>query len=175
MAVKYLGQSRILGILLPKYLDIGTFGCDIVSSVLQCLFVVVEDNPDVMEKIKLTCEKQLQELMSIEDTDPSILLIRTLSAGVIINTCGGNIAVLPINVINQIVSILSMTLSIDHRLVCNQLSSIVPLIDGSGKFEPPKGKDGQMLESQLKSVSQILDAQQRSIEIIANICSCDGK
>ncbi|KPI94899.1 HEAT repeat-containing protein 3 [Papilio xuthus] len=173
LAVKYLGQSRVLSILLPRYLDIATFGCDIVSSVLQCLFVVVEDNPDVMEKIKLTCEKQLQELMSIEDTDPSILLIRTLSAGVIINTCGGNMAVLPVNVINLIVSILAMTLSIDHRLVCNQLSSIVPLNDGSGKFEPPKGKDAQMLDNQLKSASQILDAQQRSIEIIANICSCD--
>ncbi|CAG4978619.1 unnamed protein product [Parnassius apollo] len=173
LAVKYLGQSRVLSILLPRYLDIATFGCDIVSAVLQCLFVVVEDNPDVMEKVKSTCEKQLQELMVIENSDPSYLLIKTLASGVIINTCGGNMAVLPVNVIHQIVTILAKTLSIDHRLVCNELSSSVPLTNGSEKLESPQGKEAQVLENQLKSVSHMLDAQQRSIEIIANICSCD--
>ncbi|CAH2050454.1 unnamed protein product, partial [Iphiclides podalirius] len=148
LAVKYLGQSKVLSILLPRYLNLPTFGCDIVSAVLQCLFVVVEDNPDVMEKVKLTCEKQLQELMAIENSDPSFLLIKTLAAGVIINTCGGNMGMLP-------------------------LSSNVPLNDGNGKFEAPRGKEAQILENQLKTVSQMLDAQQSSIEIIANICSCE--
>ncbi|XP_068626459.1 HEAT repeat-containing protein 3 [Battus philenor] len=173
LAVKYLGQSRILNILLPRYLDMATFGCDIVSAVLQCLFVVVEDNPEVMTKIKSTCEKQLQEIMIIENDDPAFLLIKTFAAGVIINICGGNMAILPVNVINQIVVILAKTLSIDHRKVCNQLSSSVPISDDSGKFDLPKGKEAQTLESQLKSVLQILDAQQSTIEIIANICSCD--
>lgn len=172
--MKYLGQSNVLSILLPRYLNLATFGCDIVSAVLQCLFVVVEDNPDVMEKVKATCDKQLQELMSIGSSEPSFLLIKTLAAGVIINTCGGNMGVLPVNIINQVVTILAETLSIDHRTVCNQLSSIVPLNDGNGKFETPKGKEAQALENELKSVSQMLDAQQSSIEIIANICSCEG-
>lgn len=128
-----------------------------------------------MDKVKQNCEQQLQSLLGLEDNEPSVLLIRTLSAGVIINTCGGNIASLPIDVINRIVSILAKSLSVDHRMVCNQLSSNVPLKDGAGKITAPKGKEAVVLENQLNSVSQMLDAQQSSLEIIANICSCDGE
>ncbi|XP_049876847.1 HEAT repeat-containing protein 3 [Pectinophora gossypiella] len=172
LAIKYLGQSKILDIL-PRYLDIPTFGAEIVIAALQCLFVVIEDNPVAMEKIKTNSEKQLQVLLALEDSDPSALLIKTLAAGVIINTCGGNIASLPVTVIHQIISILAATLTVDHRMVCNQLTSSLPLADDAGKVEAPKGKEAQVIESQIKSVSQMLDAQQCSIEIIANICSCD--
>ncbi|NP_001233145.1 71 kDa protein [Bombyx mori] len=171
LAVKYVGQSRILDIL-PRYLDMSLFGIDIVAAVLQCLFVVVEDNPLAMEKIKSNCQKQLQTLIYLEGTDPSQLLIKTLSAGVIINTHGGKLTTLPIEMINQIMSILAKTLSVDHRFACNQLSSQVPLKNTSGKMEdPPKIKDAQILDKQIKAVIQMLDAQQSAIEIIANICS----
>ncbi|XP_073957110.1 HEAT repeat-containing protein 3 isoform X2 [Choristoneura fumiferana] len=172
LAIKYLGQSRILDIL-PRYLDLTTFGNDIVTAVLQCLIVVVEDNPPAMEKIKSNSEGQLQVLLSLESDEPSILLVKTLSAGVIINTCGGNISSLPGNVISQIISILAKTLSVDHRQACNQLSSNVPLPASDGKVAAPKGKAAQVLENHIKSVSQILDAQQSSVEIVANICSCE--
>lgn len=174
LAIKYLGQSRILDIL-PRYLDLTTFGNDIVTAVLQCLIVVVEDNPLAMEKIKSNSEGQLQLLLSLESDEPAILLVKTLSAGVIINTCGGNISSLPSNVISQIISILAKTLTVDHRQACNQLSSNVPLPDGDGKVTALKGKAAQELDNHIKSVSQILDAQQSSVEIVANICSCEGK
>ncbi|KAH9637671.1 hypothetical protein HF086_009339 [Spodoptera exigua] len=172
LAVKYLGQSRILDIL-PRYLDLGTFTSEIVTAVLQCLFVVVEDNPAAMAKIKTNAEKQLETLLGLEGTDSSILLVKTLAAGVIINTCGGNITTLPVDFIRRIMTILANTLSVDHRLICSQLSSNVPLSDGSGKVEAPKGKAAQQLDSQIQSVTQMLTAQQSSIEIIANICSCE--
>lgn len=146
-----------------------------MTAVLQCLFVVVEDNPLAMQKTKSNCERQLQALLSLESLEPGNLLIKTLSAGVIINICGGNVTVLPIDVINQIMTILGVTLSIDHRLMSSQLSSQVPLSDGSSKIVAPKGKAAELLQSQIKSVSQMLDAQQTAIEIIANICSCEGK
>ncbi|KAJ8735590.1 hypothetical protein PYW07_007210 [Mythimna separata] len=172
LAVKYLGQSRILDIL-PRYLDFGTFNADVVTAVLQCLFVVVEDNPAAMAKIISNAEKQLQALLGLEGEDPAIVLLKTLSAGVIINTCGGNITTLPTDVINRIMSILANTLSVDHRLICSQLSSTVPLRDELGKVEAPKGKAAQELESQIQAVLQMLNAQQSAIEIIANICSSE--
>ncbi|CAG9117502.1 unnamed protein product [Plutella xylostella] len=172
LAIKYLGQSRILDIL-PRYLDLATFGKDVVTAVLQCLFVVLEDNPLAMDKVKVLCERPLEQLLALEDSDPSTLLVRTLSAGVIINTCGGNIASLPVHVINKIISILATTLSVDHRQACNQLSSSVPLGDATGTVVPPRGKEAQELEKQLRSVSLMIDAQQSSVEIIANLCSCD--
>lgn len=172
LAIKYLGQSRILDIL-PRFLDLTTFNNEIASNTLQCLFVVVEDNPFAMKKLKVNSERQLQTLLALDCNDPDILLLRTLSAGVIINICGGNIAVLPVDVVNQIFSILASTLLVDHRLVCNQLSSSVPLSDASGKVEMPKGKEALLLEKQIKSVLQMLDAQQCAVEIVANICSCE--
>ncbi|XP_030040343.2 HEAT repeat-containing protein 3 [Manduca sexta] len=172
LAIKYMGQSRILDIL-PRYLDISVFNNDIVAAVLQCLFVVVEDNPIAMEKIKSNCEKQLQTLLSLESGEPDAYLLKTLSAGVIISTCRGKLATLPINVVNQIISILAKTLSVDHRFVCSQLSNQVPLGDTSAKKEPPQSKLTQLLNNQIKSAMQIVDAQQSAIEIIANICSND--
>ncbi|XP_013191284.2 HEAT repeat-containing protein 3 [Amyelois transitella] len=172
LAVKYLGQSRILDIF-SRYLDVTTFGHDIVTAVLQCLFVAVEDNPDAMQKIQSNSEKQLQMILFLEGTDPSDILIKTLSAGVIINISGGIISSLPLNVMNEVISILANTLSVDHRLACNQVSSNIPLSNAEGKVIQPKGREAQLLESQLKSVCQVLDAQQSAVEIIANICLCE--
>lgn len=176
LAVKYLGQTRILDIL-PKFLtyDDTISNNDIVTAVLQCLFVVVEDNPAAMQKIKTNSESQLERLLSLEGTDPSVLLVKTLSAGVIINTCGGNIATLPANVIHQIITILATTLAIDHRLACSQLSSNIPLVNAAGKVPEMKGKEAQVLEKQLKSATQMLEAQQSAVEIVANICSSEGE
>lgn len=172
--MKCLENSNILNIF-PRYLDLSTFGDEIVTAILQCLFVAVEDNPSAIEKIKNSSERQLRELLLLESNDPSALLVKTLAGGVIINLCGGNISSLPVDIMNQIILILSRTLSLDHRLACNQLSSNVPLSDTSGKDAPPSGKEAQVLESQIKSVLQVLDAQQSAIEIIANVCSCDGE
>lgn len=174
LAIKYLGQSRILDIF-PRYLDLQAFGSDIVTAVLQCLFVAIEDNPLAIQKVRTNSEKQLESLISLEGSDPSVLLIKTLASGVIINSSAGNITSLPANVMNEIISILANTLSVDHRLACNQVSSNIPLSNAAGKITPPKGKDAQILDNQLKSISHMLDAQQSAIEIIANICSCEGK
>lgn len=127
-----------------------------------------------MEKIKNSCENQLKSLLLLENPEPNQLLIKTLAAGVVLNLCNGNISTLPVELINQIIAILANTLDIDHRLTCNQLSSNVPLSDKSGSVPSPKGKEAQILENHIKSVLQTLDAQQSAIEIIANICSCEG-
>jgi hypothetical protein len=174
LAIKYVGQSKILDIL-PRYLQLAIFGCEIVIATLQCLFVVVEDNPVAMEKIKSNCEGPLQELIGLEGSEPPTLLIKTLASGVIINTCGGNLGSLPINVVNQVLANLANALSVDHRLACNQLSSSIPLSEGSKKAPAPKGSEAKILENQIKAVSHLLDSQQSAIEIIANICTCEGK
>lgn len=126
-----------------------------------------------MEKIKAKAESQLTVLLSLDGIEPTVLLLKTLSAGVIINACGGNIASLPVDVINQIMLKLATTLGVDHRLACNQLSSNVPLSNAAGKVEPPK--EAHILENQIKAILDILDAQQSAVEIIANICSCEGQ
>ncbi|XP_032529076.2 HEAT repeat-containing protein 3 [Danaus plexippus] len=172
LAMKYVGDSRILDIFC-RYLDLSTFGIDIVTAILQCLFVIVEDNPKAVDKLKNSCERQLRELLSIEGNDPSNLLIKSVAGGLTISLCGGNIVTLPTAVLNQIIGILAQTLSVDHRLACNQLSSNVPLGDGAGKVKIPEGKEAMVLEKQVKSVIQVLDAQQSAIEIITNICSSE--
>lgn len=170
LAVKYMEQSRILDIL-SRYLDLTTFGSDIVAAVLQCLLVVVEDNPEAIHKVKANCEERLQQLLSIESNDSDKLLLKTLAAGVTINL-SGSVTALSLLVINRLITILAESLTIDHRQMCNSLSSAVPLQDVNGKTPLPKGKEGQQLENQLKSVHLMLEAQQRAVEIVANLCSC---
>lgn len=170
LAVKYMEQSRILDIL-SRYLDLTTFGSDIVAAVLQCLLVVVEDNPEAIQKVKANCEERLQQLLSIESNDSDKLLLKTLAAGVTINL-SGSVTALSLLVINRLITILAESLTIDHRQMCNSLSSAVPLQDVNGKTPLPKGKEGQQLENQLKSVHLMLEAQQRAVEIVANLCSC---
>ncbi|XP_045448424.1 HEAT repeat-containing protein 3 [Melitaea cinxia] len=172
LAVKYVGESKILDIV-PNYLDVTIFGADLVIAIMQLLFVLVEDNPLAIKKVCSTTERQLRDLLSLESSDPSALLIKTLTGGIIINICGGDIASLPIDVLNQIFAVLAQTLSADHKLVCNELSSSVPLCEADGKVVSPKGKEAQQLDNKIKSVSRTLDSQQTAIEIIANICSCE--
>ncbi|CAH2102480.1 unnamed protein product [Euphydryas editha] len=172
LAVKYVGKSKILDIV-PRYLDVSTFGVELVIAVMQLLFVIVEDNPLAIKKVSSTSERQLRDLLSIESSDSPALLIKTLTGGIIINICGGDIASLPIDVLNQIFTVLAKTLSVDHRLVCNELSSSVPLSDGDGKVVGPKGQEALLLDNKIKSVSRTLESQQIAIEIIANICSCE--
>ncbi|CAK1540045.1 unnamed protein product [Leptosia nina] len=172
LAVKYLTDSRILDIL-PRYLDLATFGNDIVIAVMQCLFVVVEDNDVAIKKIQSSSEEYLKRFLLLENNEPSMFLLKTLAAGIAINICKGNIGSLPLDVMGQIMQILAKSLSLDHRLSCNQLSSSVPLQNRAGKVEAPKGKDAVDLQKRIKSVTHTLDAQQCAIEILANICSCD--
>ncbi|XP_045528350.1 HEAT repeat-containing protein 3 [Pieris brassicae] len=172
LAVKYLTESRILDIL-PRYLDIATFGSDIVIAVLQCILVVVEDNNVGIKKIHLATEQNFKGFLLLDSNEPQILLIKTLAAGIVINICNGNIASLPVDVVSQIMQILAKTLLIDHRMACNQLSSSVPLQNGAGKIVQTKGKDTLVLQNQIKAVTHMLDAQQSAIEILANICSCE--
>lgn len=169
-----MSESRVLDIL-PRYLDISSFGSDIVAAVLQCLFVVIEDNPVAIEKVKRLYESVLQSLLSLESSDPSFLLIKTLAAGVIITSCEGQLTTLPVDVVTKIISILASTLSIDQRMACNQLSSNIPLKDNTGVVNPPQGKDAIVLDKQIKSVLDLLDAQQSGVEIVANIISSEGK
>ncbi|GBP75301.1 HEAT repeat-containing protein 3 [Eumeta japonica] len=171
LAVKSLCESRILDIL-PKYLDLSSISHNIIASVLHCLFVVVEDNPGAIEKIKANGETQLQSLLNMEGSDYSTLLLKTLSAGIVINMTHGQIHKLPPEVISKIMVILSNALTVDHRQACHQLSSNIPLRSEDGKTELPKGKEAQTLNDHLNSVSHLLDSQQSAIEIIANLCSC---
>ncbi|KAL4712653.1 hypothetical protein ACJJTC_007950 [Scirpophaga incertulas] len=173
LAIKYADQSNIFDIL-PRFLEISTFGSNVVIATLQCLFVIVEDNPHGIQKVKTNFETQLQQLIVLEGNEPTAILIKTLAAGIIINTFSGNICSLPGTIISQVLLILANALSVDHRLVCNQLSSSVPLNNASGKVNAPKGKEAKELEKQIQTVSYILDAQQSAIEIIANICSYDS-
>lgn len=155
-------------------MDVTTFGAELVIAIMQLLFVIVEDNPLAIKKVRSTSERQLRDLLFLESSDPSALLIKTLTGGIIINICGGDITSLPIDVLNQIFAVLAQTLSADHKLVCNELSSSVPLCDADGKVVSPKGKEALQLDDKIKSVSRTLDSQQTAIEIIANICSCEG-
>lgn len=168
--MKYLGQSKILDIL-PRFLELAPFGSDIVVAVLQCLLVVVEDNPGAIEKVKLNADTKLQQLLSIEGGAPQEILIKTLSAGIIISICGGNVVSLTNVLILRLMTILAEALSVDHRQNCNKLSSSVPLKNDKGKSVAAKGKEAQELEDNIKCVSLLLEAQQSSVEIIANLCS----
>ncbi|XP_050346672.1 HEAT repeat-containing protein 3 [Nymphalis io] len=174
LAVKYVGNSRLLDIF-PRYLDLSVFGKEIVIAILQCLFVVVEDNPLAKDKVRSYSERQLTELLLLESSDPSTLFIKTLAGGVIITAGGTNIDALPVDVMTQIFAVLAKTLSVDHRLACNQLSSSVPLGDEEGKVEALKGKEALQLQTEIKSVAHVLESQKCAVEIIANICSCEGE
>ncbi|XP_041975497.1 HEAT repeat-containing protein 3 [Aricia agestis] len=170
LAIKYLGESRILDIF-PRYLDLPTFGVEIVKAVMQCLYVVLEDNPKAIEKIRSSSENQLKMLLMLED--PEHLLIKTLAAGVTINLYGGKIDALPVDLMNKVISILAESLSIDHRSSCHQLSSSIPVGDGKDKIPSVKGKEAQILDSKIKSLLQLIDAHQCAIEIVANLCSSE--
>ncbi|CAH4031175.1 unnamed protein product [Pieris brassicae] len=67
LAVKYLTESRILDIL-PRYLDIATFGSDIVIAVLQCILNQIKAVTHMLDAQQSAIEI-LANICSCEDDD----------------------------------------------------------------------------------------------------------
>lgn len=171
IAVKYFNNSNIISIL-TRCLDIEAFGDEMVAAILHCLFVISEDNPKAINDIRTLGEESIRNIFNRQDETSIILLLRILCAGIILNIQSNNITALSSDIVHKLMATINATLSVDLRQNCNQLSSVLPLVDPEAK--PATHKKNQSIENEVGNVKHLIDAQQIAVEIMTNLCSSQG-
>lgn len=169
--MKYVNESHILPILI-RCLNREVFGDEMVVAITHCLFVIIEDNPNAVLEIKELCEKPLNDLLSINDKTSSDTLLKTLAVGITLNMRYPNILAAPKDLVENVMQILTNTMSVDIRTSCHKVSSILPL--DSDDDEEDVEKSIVEVRKEIENLKSLIDAQQTAIEIITNICSPEG-
>ncbi|KAJ9594173.1 hypothetical protein L9F63_014402 [Diploptera punctata] len=166
IALKYFNDGNLLPIL-AKCLEVDVFGMDTAIVVAQCLHTVTEDNPVAVSKLQNSNE-DIKKLLLLEGNEPSVLLLRTLASGLVLDLNYGKVSSLPPPVITQLVYNLTNTLSIDHRQALNDFTSCMPL-----NGDPQSPQEHSSLLKFINDMQYLLESQQTAIELLTNICSCD--
>ena len=86
LALDVFNKANLVRVLL-HHLDASKFGFPVVTSVLQCVYSVTENNPTAAEAVKCV-EGELEALLALPDASASHLYVRILVCGVILNVAG---------------------------------------------------------------------------------------
>lgn len=151
-AVKYFNSCHIFEVLL-KLLDVSTFGLDLSVAACHCLHTVSEDNAAVISRLQ-KYEPQLLALMTSEGLEPKHLLLQTLAAGLLVNSC------FAVKYLQSLLDCLVRVLTVDQRALVAKLSSSLPLEKGV-ELTPE-------VQESLDNASALIDAQTIALEIITN-------
>lgn len=190
-ALETFNNSHLLAAVI-RCLDHSRYGLEISVAVAQLLLVVSEDNSSTWRAFHES-EASLVTLMnmSVEDKDFGTILLRTLATGII-----SNVPALAQQHLAQVMQGLDRPFHENHRLLLNALSSDIPLVERSKRFETDirnedpddadMETDQQMatqrereaeqvaeVEKQIKNVGYLLEAQRVAAEILTNVCSAE--
>ncbi|PSN39497.1 hypothetical protein C0J52_17789 [Blattella germanica] len=165
-ALKYFNQGNLLPVL-AKCLEVSIFGIDTAIVVAHCLHTVTEENPTAVAKLQ-DSNLIIQNLLQLEGSEYSVLLLRTLACGLVLDLSYGKLSSLAPPVVTELLCNLSNILSVDHRKTLNAFTSTLPL-DG----ETETSAQHEELLKSIKEMQYLLEAQQVAIELLANICSSD--
>ena len=86
LALDVFNKANLVRVLL-HHLDASKFGFPVVTSVLQCVYSVTENNPTAAEAVKCV-EGELEALLALPDASASHLYVLILVCGVILNVAG---------------------------------------------------------------------------------------
>lgn len=175
-----------------RCLDYTVYGLEISVAVAQLLLIVSEDNSSMWQTFH-EMEDRLVALMSLQVDDQNFgtILLRTLATGIV-----SNVPALAQQHMAQVMLGLDRPFQENHRTLLNSLSSDIPLVEKSQRFETEirnddpddldmeteelhatqKAREAEAVaevEKQVKNVGYLLEAQRVAAEILANICSSE--
>uniref|UniRef100_A0A1B0DQT9 SYO1-like TPR repeats domain-containing protein n=1 Tax=Phlebotomus papatasi TaxID=29031 RepID=A0A1B0DQT9_PHLPP len=187
LAVDMFNQTQLLESFV-RCLNFEVFGMDIAIAVCQCLLIISEDNPTSW-RVLSSSGAVFGGLLTLSGGFPEVLL-RTLSAGIM-----ANVPALAEPYLQQILTSLSKTLDENHRTVLSSLSSDLPLLqkeevpelevtEESRRMEVEESEEAAAkrrrradlptpLETKVKHVGWLLEAQRVAGETLTNLSSAD--
>lgn len=166
LAIKYVNKEGLILILL-KYLDVVTYGIDLSIVAAQCIFSLSEDNPDAINELKKQ-ESTFLNLLTLEVFDSTLSLsnvtsIKTLICGLLMYI-NNHKEMDQIHVVNQVLSVLSKSLDIDHIDSACSLATIL---------SQEKAEFSRSTKKKIQEYRKLLGAQQQALEILTNLCTED--
>ncbi|KAK7862039.1 hypothetical protein R5R35_002175 [Gryllus longicercus] len=152
-AVQYFNDRNLMPILV-KFISAAPENWRVTLAIVQCLITVVEDNSHACNLLQKS-EEVLINLLTMNGDSTGLLLLRVMTAGILLRVRSNPSDILGPVVLDAIVSPLLQ----DQRKKLNELSSIEP------------GESGD--NASLQEVAQLIEAQQVALELLTNLCA-DG-
>lgn len=162
--VKHVNEQELVSVL-AKFLDLGTYGTEIVIVTTQCLLSLSEDNPTAIKQL-VPHEKVLLDLLSLETNEKNnlnMISLKTPVAGLLINIASSGEHT-SINTVCKSVVVLSDVLAVSCSELLSKLEAILP---------HEKNNFSSNARKRVEESRRCLGAQQQALELLANLCSQD--
>ncbi|XP_064468400.1 HEAT repeat-containing protein 3-like [Ornithodoros turicata] len=174
-AVSIFNRERLLDVLLPC-LDVTKYGHRIAIAVAHCLHAVSEDNPELSSALKEV--KPFYALCEGTSKEPSAVLLKVLSAGILVNLAEGDDSPQPPQLLPSVITIVAEALSLPVVETVSGLTQMVADIQVQRKQKHPDAhaldQRERSLEVEVNTQLDSLMAKQTALEILSNLCYGDG-
>lgn len=162
-ALKCVNEEDLAS-LLTKFLDINTYGMEIVTIITQCLVCLSDENDIAIKKIKQS-ESILFNLLDLKTTGDEKTASKALALRISVSDLLLNISnYMDSNkrrVFCKVLSVLSEVLAVDHKQVLSCLTSILPHENNAVSNDKRK---------KVQESRKMLEMQEGALQIIANLC-----
>lgn len=173
-SVSIFNRERLVDILLPC-LDVDKYGVRIVVAVAHCLHAVSEDNQELLSAVKEM--KSFYALCESSSKEPSAILLKVLSAGILVNLAEADEAPPPTHLLPAVVCVIAEALSLP---VLDPISRLAQLVADVKEVSKRKTSDidsvdekENNLDLELSPLLDALTAKQTALEILSNLCYGD--
>lgn len=150
-----------LPLFLTKFVNIDVYGMKVVTTVVQCMVCLSDENKTAVEQIEKT-EPILFSLLDLTPSDTNVSEVLYLKTAVadLLNNMSSCTDGDQVNVLRKVVLVLSEVLTVDLTEILSRLTSILP-------------HESNISHNKLKQIREsknILEAQEQALQIIANLC-----
>jgi len=137
-ALEVFNQSNLMESVLLKHIDATVHGYYVVTSIMQCIYSVTENNPSAVTAVLAREAEMTSLLTSAADvtTTPSQLYVKVLVCGIVLNTVNSSENSNQAVVLGHVMATVAKVLEQDQRKMATEFAEAVVLAAGK------KGGDG---------------------------------
>uniref|UniRef100_T1J284 SYO1-like TPR repeats domain-containing protein n=1 Tax=Strigamia maritima TaxID=126957 RepID=T1J284_STRMM len=178
-AIRVFNREEILSIII-QFINREVYGDKLAVAAAQCLHTTSEDNPKAIELLsQLSFSLPIETLIkqSYNGNDTTLLLLRSLAAGILLNVYHGKLSDCSVSVVAAIMTVVSETLKSDFSTLITNLLEKEELLKNDRLEEEiirSVSDNDFVIDSLENEVENILAAQVASLEILTNVCCNDG-
>ncbi|XP_057379053.1 HEAT repeat-containing protein 3-like [Daphnia carinata] len=170
LAVDRMHRENVVSMLI-SYLDVNVYGLDVVTTVVQFLSTVTEDQGDT-DYTDLLRKEAVSKFLAGKESSP---LLRTLSLMILLNLNHQQLNSELGQSTQEVIEILTSSLSLDQRKAASHVVDDLPTTRDEERATDDMEEDlvSSRLYDAVEAAEELISAQIKSLEILTNIC-CSG-
>lgn len=170
LAVDRMHRENVVSMLI-SYLDVNEYGLDVVTTVVQFLSTVTEDQGDT-DYTEVLRKEVISKFLAGKESSP---LLRTLSLLILLNLNHQQLNSELGQSTQEVIEILASSLCLDQRKAASHVVDHLPTTRDEERATDEMEEDSlsSRLNNAVEAAEELISAQIKSLEILTNIC-CSG-